>query len=106
MAICLWLTVPSGFFMEAFLTSTVTVAIAEIGDKTQLLSLLLAARFRNKLAIVSGILIATLLNHAASAWLGVLFSIFLTVACDSWIVGDRFILVGLLLLFQDHVYDV
>ena len=58
------------FAHSAFLTSTVAVAIAEIGDKTQLLSLLLAARFRNKSAIVLGILLATLLNHAASAWLG------------------------------------
>ena len=56
--------------MEALLTSTVTVALAEIGDKTQLLSLLLAVRFRNKPAIIAGIFVATLLNHAASAWLG------------------------------------
>ena len=88
--------------MEAFLTSTVTVAIAEIGDKTQLLSLLLAAKFRNKLAIVSGILIATLLNHAASAWLGVWLSNFLTEGWDAWIVGASFILVGLWLLVPDQ----
>ena len=61
----------SGYFMEALLSSFTAVAIAEIGDKTQLLSLFLAARFRAKGAIVAGILVATLLNHAASAWLGV-----------------------------------
>ncbi|WP_352311474.1 TMEM165/GDT1 family protein, partial [Psychrobacter sp. W2-37-MNA-CIBAN-0211] len=48
--------------MEALFASTLTVAIAEIGDKTQLLALLLAVRFSNKTAIISGILFATLLN--------------------------------------------
>ena len=56
--------------MEPFLTSTFTVALAEIGDKTQLLSLVLAARFRNKWAIIGGILAATILNHGLSAWFG------------------------------------
>ena len=51
--------------MEAFLSSFTAVAIAEIGDKTQLLSLFLAARFRSKSAIIAGILVATLLNHDA-----------------------------------------
>ena len=49
----------------SFLVSTLVVAIAEIGDKTQLLSLLLAARFRKPLPIIMGILFATLANHAA-----------------------------------------
>ena len=52
--------------------STGTVALAEIGDKTQLLALLLAARFRKPWPIVAGILVATLLNHALAAWLGAL----------------------------------
>lgn len=56
--------------MEAFLVSTSTVALAEIGDKTQLLSLFLAARFRAPIPIIFGILVATLLNHGLSAWLG------------------------------------
>ncbi len=59
--------------LEAFLVSTGVVALAEIGDKTQLLSLVLAARFRKPWAIVLGILVATLLNHAlagaAGAWI-------------------------------------
>ena len=54
----------------SFLVSTVVVAIAEIGDKTQLLSLLLAARFRKPLPIIVGILLATLLNHALAGLLG------------------------------------
>lgn len=56
--------------MEAFLTSTAVVALAEVGDKTQLLALLLAARFRQPLPIVLGILVATLANHALAALVG------------------------------------
>ena len=56
--------------MDAFLSSTALVALAEIGDKTQLLALVLAARFRRPLPIIAGILIATLANHAIAAWLG------------------------------------
>jgi len=56
--------------LEAFLVSTGLVALAEIGDKTQLLSLVLAARFRKPWPIVAGILAATLVNHAAAGALG------------------------------------
>ncbi|MGI2067272.1 TMEM165/GDT1 family protein [Shewanella sp. MF08487] len=56
--------------MEALLSSTFTVAIAEIGDKTQLLALILAARFKNKTAIILGIFLSTLFNHFAAAWIG------------------------------------
>lgn len=75
---------PQALEHSAFLTSTLAVAVAEIGDKTQLLSLLLAARFRNKTAIVGGILLATLLNHAASAWLGH----WLGSSLQTWLHGD------------------
>jgi putative Ca2+/H+ antiporter (TMEM165/GDT1 family) len=59
-------------FMDtnAFFASTSLVAIAEIGDKTQLLSLVLAARYRQPVAIILGILVATLLNHALAAYAG------------------------------------
>ncbi|GLQ04999.1 TMEM165/GDT1 family protein [Sneathiella chinensis] len=87
--------------MEAFLTSTVTVALAEIGDKTQLLSLLLATRFRKPLPIIAGILVATLANHAASAWLGGWASQFFQSDAGQWIVGGSFIAVGLWLLVPD-----
>ena len=64
--------------MEAFLVSTGIVALAEIGDKTQLLAFILAARFRKPLPILLGILLATLLNHgiagAVGAWITALFS--------------------------------
>jgi putative Ca2+/H+ antiporter (TMEM165/GDT1 family) len=56
--------------MEALLISTALVAVAEIGDKTQLLSLILAARYRQFWPIAWGILLATLLNHALAGWIG------------------------------------
>lgn len=56
--------------MSALLVSTFVVAVAEIGDKTQLLSLLLAARFRRPLPIIAGIAVATLANHALAALAG------------------------------------
>ena len=64
--------------MEALFTSTAVVALAEIGDKTQLLALLLAARFRRPWPIVAGILVATLINHALAGWLGTLVAHWLT----------------------------
>ena len=56
--------------LEAFLVSTLVVAIGELGDKTQLLTLVLAARFRKPWPIILGILVATLANHTLAAWLG------------------------------------
>ncbi|HTM95215.1 MAG TPA: TMEM165/GDT1 family protein [Croceibacterium sp.] len=56
--------------MEAFLTSTAVVALAEMGDKTQLLAIVLAARFRRPVPIILGILFATLANHALAALVG------------------------------------
>ena len=56
--------------MEAFLTSSLLVAVAEIGDKTQLLAIVLATRFRKPVPIVLGILVATLANHALAAFAG------------------------------------
>ena len=64
--------------LQALLVSTGTVALAEIGDKTQLLALLLAARFRKPWPIALGILVATLINHALSAWLGAGLSLWLS----------------------------
>lgn len=87
--------------METLLTSTFTVALAEIGDKTQLLSLLLITRFKAPWSIILGILVATLLNHAASAWLGVWLSQFLMSQAGQWLISGSFILVGLWLLIPD-----
>lgn len=56
--------------MEALFTSTAVVALAEIGDKTQLLAILLATRFKKPLPIIGGIFAATVANHFLAAWLG------------------------------------
>jgi Ca2+/H+ antiporter, TMEM165/GDT1 family len=69
-------------FMEAFWVSTGIVALAEIGDKTQLLAIVLAARYRAPIPIILGILCATLLNHAAAAALGYIVA--------QWLTGDAF----------------
>ena len=60
--------------MDALFVSTLAVAVAEIGDKTQLLALVLAARYRKPWPIIAGILVATVLNHALAAWFGSLVS--------------------------------
>ncbi|MBI3199760.1 MAG: TMEM165/GDT1 family protein [Rhodospirillales bacterium] len=74
--------------MEAFFISTALVAVAEIGDKTQLLALVLAARYRKPVPIILGILLATLANHALAAWAGA--------AVAGWVGGEamRWILVA------------
>ncbi len=87
--------------MDAFISSFTGVAIAEIGDKTQLLSLFLAARFRQRGAIVAGILVATLLNHAASAWFGAWVAQFIPAGWHAWLLGGSFIAVALWLLIPD-----
>ena len=56
--------------MEAFLLSSALVALAEVGDKTQLLALVLATRFKKPLPIIAGIFVATVLNHALAGTLG------------------------------------
>ena len=60
--------------MEILFTSAFVVALAEIGDKTQLLAIVLATRFRKPLPIIAGIFVATIANHAAAAWAGYLIS--------------------------------
>jgi Ca2+/H+ antiporter, TMEM165/GDT1 family len=88
--------------MDALLASTSAVAIAEIGDKTQLLSLFLASRFTQRNAIIAGILFATLLNHALSAWLGAWIAQWIPHAWLPWILGLSFIAVGLWVLIPDE----
>lgn len=87
--------------MEALLTSISTVALAEMGDKTQLLALFLATRFTSKFSVVLGIFIATLINHALSVWLGVEVAHWIPENAVSWIIGLSFIAVGLWLLIPD-----
>lgn len=87
------------------LISTGVVALAEIGDKTQLLALLLAARFRRPRAIVAGILVATLLNHALAAWLGALAAQWLTPETLRWVVAASFLAIALWTLKPDELED-
>lgn len=87
--------------IHAFLSSVVPVALAEIGDKTQLLTLFLATRFARKYAIIAGMLCATLLNHVVSAWFGVEVARFFTPQLMGWVVGISFLVVGLWLLKPD-----
>ncbi|WP_020683404.1 TMEM165/GDT1 family protein [Marinobacterium rhizophilum] len=91
--------------MEALLSSASAVAIAEIGDKTQLLSLFLAARFTQRNAIIAGILLATLLNHALSAWLGAWIADWIPATWLPIIIGVSFIAVGLWVLIPDKEDD-
>jgi putative Ca2+/H+ antiporter (TMEM165/GDT1 family) len=87
--------------MEALLTSTAVVAIAEIGDKTQLLAIVLAARFRRPVPIVLGILVATLLNHALAAGFGYLVAQWLTGRTFQIVLGLAFIAMAAWALIPD-----
>ncbi len=87
--------------MEAFLISTGVVALAEIGDKTQLLALILAARFRRPVPIVLGILVATLANHALAAALGVAVAVLLEPTILRWVLGLSFIAMAVWVLIPD-----
>ncbi len=87
--------------MPTFLLATGLVALAEIGDKTQLLSLLLAARYRQPWTIVLGILVATLANHALAAWVGGLLAGVVSPEALRWIVVAGFAAMGLWALKPD-----
>ena len=87
--------------MHAFLISTSIVALAEIGDKTQLLALILAARFRRPLPIACAILVATALNHAAAGALGAWLTDLATPSTLRWILGLSFIAMALWTLVPD-----
>jgi len=87
--------------MDALLASTVAVFIAEIGDKTQLLSLLLVTRFHQRTPIILGILVATLINHAISAWIGNWLADWLPQEYLPWILGGSFLLMAAWLLIPD-----
>jgi putative Ca2+/H+ antiporter (TMEM165/GDT1 family) len=92
--------------LSALALSTGVVALAEMGDKTQLLSLMLAARYpKQALVIISGIFIATIVNHACAAFLGHWLTSFVTPDLLKWILGLSFLGIGLWLLVPDHVDD-
>ena len=92
---------PQSHSVEAFLVSTALVGLAEIGDKTQILSLMLAARFSRPLPIIFGILFATLANHAAAGLAGIYFGKLLNGLWMRWVLGFSFLSVAVWALFPD-----
>lgn len=89
--------------MEAFLISSAIVALAEMGDKTQLLSFILAARFRTRWPIILGILAATLANHALAAALGTWITSLLGPEVLRWLLSLSFIAMAIWILIPDKL---
>ena len=89
--------------MEAFFVSTALVALAEMGDKTQLLALVLAARFRKPWPIVLGILVATLANHGLAGALGAWVTTVVGPQVLRWILGVSFIAMAVWMLIPDKL---
>jgi putative Ca2+/H+ antiporter (TMEM165/GDT1 family) len=99
---------PSGFIpwrkiLEALLVSAGIVALAEMGDKTQLLALVLAARYRRPLPIISGIFFATLANHTLAAWLGAWIPDLTGREAMRWILGTSFLAMAAWSLVPDKL---
>jgi len=92
----------SGPPLDAFLVSTVAVAVAEIGDKTQLLALMLVARFARPAPILFAILIATLANHAAAALVGASVVDWIGESALRWGVGLSFLVIAAWILVPDQ----
>jgi Ca2+/H+ antiporter, TMEM165/GDT1 family len=90
---------------DAFAVSTGVVALGEMGDKTQLLALILAARYRAPRAIIAGIFVATLANHAAAAALGAWLTRLVDPTWMRWLLGGSFIAVALWMLVPDRIDD-
>lgn len=91
--------------MEAFLVSTGIVSLAEMGDKTQLLALVLAARFRKPWPIVAGILVATLANHALAGAAGAWVTTVLGPEVLRWVLGVSFLAMAAWMLVPDKLDD-
>ncbi|MEZ5738632.1 MAG: TMEM165/GDT1 family protein [Burkholderiaceae bacterium] len=91
--------------MEAFLLSTGIVALAEIGDKTQLLAFMLAARFRKPVPIIVGILVATLANHAFAGAVGAWVAAIVSPPLMRWILGLSFLGMAVWTLIPDKLDD-
>ena len=91
--------------MEAFLVSTGIVALAEMGDKTQLLSLLLAAKFRRPVPIILGILVATLANHALAGAVGTWITRAIGEDAMRWVLGLSFLAMAAWMLVPDSPPD-
>ena len=91
--------------MEAFFVSTGIVALAEIGDKTQLLAFILAARFRKPVPIILGILVATLLNHGLAGALGAWITTQLSPETLRYGLGISFLAMAAWIMVPDKIDD-
>ena len=91
--------------LQALLVSTGVVALAEIGDKTQLLALVLAARWRKPIPIILGILVATILNHALAGAVGAWLAAYIGPQAMRWILGLSFLAMAAWILVPDKADD-
>lgn len=91
--------------MESFFVSTGVVALAEIGDKTQLLAFILAARFKRPLPIIAGILAATLINHGLAGALGAWMMAVISPEIMRWALGLSFIGMAIWTLIPDKIEE-
>ncbi|GMQ45011.1 TMEM165/GDT1 family protein [Vibrio sp. 10N] len=91
--------------MSVLAISITTVALAEIGDKTQLLSLLLASRYRKPIPIIAAIFLATIANHALAAWLGVVVADYLSPQVLKWVLVVSFLAMAAWILVPDKLDD-
>jgi putative Ca2+/H+ antiporter (TMEM165/GDT1 family) len=89
--------------MEAFLVSTSVVALGEMGDKTQILSFVLAARLKHKVPIVLGIFVATLANHFLAGWIGAWLATLVSPTTLRWTIAVSFVAFGLWALKADEL---
>ncbi len=91
--------------METLLVSTGVVALAEIGDKTQLLAFILAARFKKPLPIIAGILCATIINHGLAGALGAWITSAVSPQMLRWVLGASFLAMAAWTLVPDKIED-
>ncbi len=91
--------------MESLLVSTGVVALAEIGDKTQLLAFILAARFKKPLPIIAGILVATIVNHGLAGALGAWITATISPEILRWVLGVSFIGMAIWTLIPDKIEE-
>ena len=107
--VCLWLNIiisfPNEHVVSVLAISITTVALAEIGDKTQLLSLLLTSRYRKPIPIIAAIFLATIANHALAAWLGVVVADYLSPEVLKWVLVVSFVAMAAWVLIPDKLDD-
>ncbi len=96
---------PKEHVVSVLAISITTVALAEIGDKTQLLSLLLASRYRKPVPIIAAIFLATIANHALAAWLGVVVADYLSPEVLKWVLVVSFVAMAAWILVPDKLDD-